>query len=107
MATKPTTAKPMIPNDSLGSSERQVKIAPADITAAPKLADWGGGPSRAILWLTAGTLVYTPASPAYDPAVDGVGSDVVTLPSLAIGTLLNIAVSSLDPTTTATVLVLF
>ena len=107
MATKPATAKPMIPNDLLSASPRQVKIAPADIAAAPKVADWGGGPSRWILWLTAGTLVYTPDSPAYDPAVDGGGSDVVTLPSLPIGTLLPLSVALLDATSTATILVLF
>lgn len=108
MATKPATAKPAIPNDYLGASSRQVIIAPADITATPKLADWGGGPSRSIVLLTTGVVAYIPDSPAYDPAIDGAGSDLITLPSLPAGTSLDIAVASLDPgATTATLLILF
>lgn len=107
----PATLKPPIPNDSLQSSPRQVFLSATYITAnAPvKLALYGSGPSRTIVLLTAGILVYKPSSPAYDGLVsgDGVGSDVVSLPTLPVGTALDVSAQTLETGTTADVLVMF
>jgi hypothetical protein len=68
---------------------------------------YGSGPTRSLVWLSAGVVAYKPSSPAYDPAVDGVGSDVITTPTLPLGSAIGVSAKSIEAGTTADVLVLF
>lgn len=100
----PAVVKPPIPNEFLGSSERQMIVTATMLSAGSvDLSLYGGGPCRSVVLLGSGTFAYEPSSPMDDT------SPLITIPvSLPAFTSLDIAVRKIDSTTTAApILVLF